>query len=189
MSPRHGRPVCPSYGPLVIFALRIVDVSLGTVRMIVMVRGQRELAAAIGFVEVLVWIVAVGNALQHLGSAYHLAGYAAGFAAGNYVGITVEGYLALGKVVVRAIIPDEADGATAARLRDAGFAVTELDGRGRHGSVDVLNTVAERKAAPRVVELIEDGAPRSFITVEEIRSTYRGMLRPADRRPARLVRR
>lgn len=176
-------------GPVIIFAMRVVDVSLGTVRMIVMVRGRRVLAALIGFVEVLIWIVAVGSALQHLGSPYHVVGYAAGFAAGTYVGGVAENALALGTVVVRAIIPDEADGATAHALRAEGYAVTEVDARGQDGPVDVLNTVVSRKEAPRVIDLIEVQAPRSFVTVEELRTTYRGRLRPSDHRPARLVKR
>ena len=176
------------YGPLVIFALRIVDVSLGTVRLILMVRGRRELSAALGFVEVLVWIVAVGSALQHLGSPYHVVGYAGGFAAGTYVGMVVEDYLAVGTVVVRAIIPDEADGTTAAQLRARGFAVTELDGRGQSGSVDVLNVVVQRAEAPQVVEAVETEAPRAFITIEEVRSTRRGQLLPIRRGLPRLLR-
>ena len=175
------------YGPLVIFAMRIFDVSLGTMRLIVMVRGRRGVAAIIGFVEVLVWILAVGQALQHLDSPYHVAAYAAGFASGNYVGITVENYLAFGTVLVRAIIPDEADGRTAQTLRENGYAVTELDGRGREGPIDVLNTVVERRNAPHVVDVIEAHAPRSFITVEEIRTTHRGMIRPVDRQKHRFV--
>jgi len=166
------------YGPLVIFAMRVVDVSLGTMRLIVMVRGRRGVAAAIGFLEVLIWIVAVAQALQHLDSLYHVIGYAGGFAAGTYVGVAGENLIALGKVVVRAIIPDEADGATAQALREEGYAVTEMDGRGREGPVDVLNTVVARKEAPRVVDAIEAHAPRSFITIEELRTTYRGTIQP-----------
>lgn len=176
------------YGPLVIFAMRIVDVSLGTVRSIVMVRGQRGLAAAIGFFEVLVWIVAVGSALSYLQSPYHVIGYAGGFAAGTYVGIAAEHRLALGRVVVRAIIPDGDEGRTARALREAGYAVTEIDGRGREGPVGVLNAVVERKDATRVVEVIEGRATRSFITVEELRTIRGGMLRPASHRPVRQLR-
>jgi len=141
MLPPHGRLVCPSLRPPSHFALRIVDVSLGTVRMIVMVRGYRGMAALTGFLEVIISIVAIGSALDNLGSIYHVVGYAGGFAAGSYVGVVVEEYLALGQVVVRAIIPDESDGRTARRLREEGYAVTELDGRGRDGPIDVLNTV------------------------------------------------
>lgn len=179
------------YGPLLIFAIRVVDVSMGTIRLIVMVRGRRAVAAMIGFVEVLLWIVAVGYALQHLDSIYHVIGYAGGFAAGNFLGVTLEERLALGLVVVRAIIPDEGDGATAAILREHGFAVTQLEGHGREGPVDVLNTVVKRRQAPDVIDLIETTVPRSFVTVEEIRTTRRGFIRPRERfRPlAQLVRR
>lgn len=176
------------YGPFVIFAMRVVDVSLGTVRVIVMMRGHRELAAVIGFLEVLVWVVAAGHALQYLGSPYHLVAYAGGFAAGTYVGVTVERFLALGTVVVRAILPDEADGSTVRSLREKGYVVTELDGRGREGPVDVINTVVKRGDAPGVVDLIEAHAPHSFITVEEIRTTRRGTLHPMRRREPNLVR-
>jgi uncharacterized protein YebE (UPF0316 family) len=177
------------YGPLRLFALRIVDVSLGTVRLMITVRGHRGWAALTGFLEVLIWIVAVGSALQHLGSVYHVVAYAAGFAAGNYVGIVLENALGLGTVVGRAIIPDEDDGATARLLRRDGFPVTELDGRGRDGSVDVLNVVVPRRQAPQVIDLVEQAVPRSFVTVEELQTTYRGGLRPSDRRVARGVRR
>jgi uncharacterized protein YebE (UPF0316 family) len=177
------------YGPFVIFALRVVDVSLGTVRTILTVRGLRGGAVAIGFVEVLVWIVAVGHALEHLDSGYHVVGYAAGFAAGTYAGMVVENRLAFGTVVVRAIVPGAADGDTAAALRAAGHAVTELAGRGRAGPVTVLNTVVPRRAAVAVIALIERRAPRSFITVEELRTVHRGTLRPADRTAPASVRR
>jgi len=170
------------YGPFLIFALRIVDVSLGAVRMIVMVRGYRAAAALTGFLEVLVWIVAIGSALDNLGSVYHVVGYAAGFAAGSYVGVAVEEYLALGQVVVRAILPDEAGGQTAHRLRQEGYAVTELEGRGRDGPIDILNAVVSRRHASRVIDLVEAEAPRSFVTVEEIRSTRRGTVGPLPKR-------
>jgi uncharacterized protein YebE (UPF0316 family) len=177
------------YGPLLIFALRIVDVSLGAVRMIVMVRGYRGMAALTGFLEVIIWIVAIGSALDNLGSIYHVVGYAGGFAAGSYIGVVVEEYLALGQVVVRAIIPDESDGRTARRLREEGYAVTELDGRGRDGPIDVLNTVVNRRDAPRVLDLVEAEASRSFVTVEEIRSTRRGMVGPLTKRTPSVHRR
>jgi uncharacterized protein YebE (UPF0316 family) len=177
------------YGPFVIFALRVVDVSLGTVRIILTVRGRRGGAVAIGFVEVLVWIVAVGHALEHLNSVYHVVGYAAGFAAGTYVGMVVETSLAFGTVVVRAIVPGTTDGDTAGALRAAGHAVTERAGRGRTGPVTVLNTVVPRRAAVEVITLIEQRAPRSFITVEELRTVHHGTLRPADRTAPAPVRR
>ena len=165
------------YGPFVIFCMRVGDVSLGTIRLLLLVRGRRAFAALVGTVEVLIWIFAVGKALQHLASPFHVIGYAAGFGAGTFVGMALEDVLALGTVVVRAIIPDEADGSTARALRDQGYPVTQVDGRGREGAVEILNTVVERKDASDVIEAIEAHVPRSFITVEELRSTYRGTIR------------
>lgn len=82
-------------GALLIFMLRIVDVSMATVRLIFIVRGARGLAAVIGFFEVLIWVVAAGHALQHLDSILHVVGYAGGFAAGSYVGVWLEGVFAM----------------------------------------------------------------------------------------------
>ncbi len=166
------------YGPVIIFAMRVVDVSMGAVRLILMVRGWRKVAAAVSFFEVFIWIVAVGNAMQHLTSPYHLVGYAGGFATGTYVGVSVERALALGQVVVRAILPNGDGGRVAGALRDAGYAVTEIDGRGREGPVDILNVVVTRRNAADVAEVVETTAPRSFLTVEEVRTARRGMLRP-----------
>lgn len=163
------------YGPFLIFAMRIVDVSMGSVRILLMVRGWRTVAAAIGFMEVIVWIVAVGHAMQHLTSPYHLVGYAGGFAVGTYVGVSVVHLLALGRVVVRAILPDDVGASTAAVLREEGYPVTEIRGRGRDGPVDIVNVVVGRRHASQVADLIETTAPKSFITVEEVRMTHRGV--------------
>src|SRR5262245_2133441 len=78
------------WGALVIFCLRIVDVSCDTMRVIFAIRGKRNVAAALGFVQALVWIVAVGNAVKHLDSVLHVLGYAGGYAMGTYVGVTLE---------------------------------------------------------------------------------------------------
>jgi len=174
------------YGPLIIFAMRAVDVSLRTVRMILMLRGMRAVAASIGFVEVLIWVTAAGQALMHLDSPYHVVAYAGGFAAGNYLGVTLEGMIAMGTVVVHAIVPEDPDGSVAQALRAEGYTVTEVDGRGRDGIVDILNVVVKRKEAPVVIEHVETLAPQASVTVEEVRSTRNPvqtvMARPGLRR-------
>lgn len=166
------------YGPFLIFAMRIIDVSIGTLRFMFMVRGRRLIASGMGFVEVLVWVIAVASAMEHLTSPYHLAGYAGGFAIGTFVGVSIERTLALGQVVLRVILPDGDGAGVATTLREAGYAVTEVDGRGRDGPVDIANVVVGRRYARRVAEMVEERAPRSFITIEEIRSTRRGWVDP-----------
>ena len=78
------------WGALVIFGLRIVDVSCDTMRVIFAIRGKRAIAASLGFVQALVWIYAVGNAVKHLGSPLHVLGYAGGYAMGTFVGVSLE---------------------------------------------------------------------------------------------------
>ena len=91
------------YGPLVIFGLRIVDVSLSTVRILLAVRGHKMFVPIIGFFEVLIWVFAAGNAIRYLESGWHVLGYAAGFSTGSVVGLTIEQRLAIGYATIRVV--------------------------------------------------------------------------------------
>jgi len=173
------------WGALLIFGLRIVDVSMAMIRMILAVRGYRGRAAVIGFFEVLVWLVAVGQALQHLHSIWHVLGYATGFAAGNYVGVWLEEWLAIGLRVVRAIFRNGSAhrGVQAAQLlRERGFGVTEVQGRGLEDVVEILELVVERRNVPEVIQLLRQVDPGVFISVEEVRAIQGGYVRPGGRK-------
>ncbi len=173
-----GQLFAAPIGALLIFGLRIIDVSLSMMRMILAVRGHRTLAATLGFFEVLIWLIAVGHALEHLNSILHIAGYAGGFAAGNYVGVWLEGRFALGVNAVRAVFKGEPYGSAglkAARLlREQGYAVTEMPGRGFESAVDILNIIVQRKKVPNVIRLLHEIDPTAFVTVEEVRTTRGG---------------
>lgn len=167
-------------GPLVIFLLRICDVSLATVRMLLMVRGARLLVPILGFVEVLIWIFAVGSVVSNLDSPLLMVGYAAGFAAGTSVGLWIEERMALGLATVRTMVR-EGGAAVAAALREEGYGVTELVGQGREGPVEVLYSVLRRRRVKRALEVIERMAPDSFVVVDEPRAVRRGWLFPQKR--------
>ncbi len=92
------------YGPLVVFMLRVTDVSMATIRMLLIMRNRRFLAPFIGFFEVLIWVTAIGIVVQHLTSPLHVVGYAAGFATGNFVGLRLEESLALGFAPIRTVV-------------------------------------------------------------------------------------
>lgn len=176
-------------GALIIFTLRIFDVSMSIMRMILAVRGYRSIAAFIGFFEVLLWLFAVGTALNHLDSWLHVVGYAGGFAGGNYVGVWLEGRFAMGIKVVRAVLPQmeleqglAQSTAAADALRESGFAVTEMYGRGWKTPVEILNVVVPRKRVSDVVGIILSFEPEAFITVEEIRAAHGGYVRPGGRK-------
>lgn len=162
-------------GPLVIFGLRIFDVSLATLRMLLTVRGRRLLVPLIGFFEVLVWLFAAGSAIQYLGSPLHAIGYAGGFAAGTTVGLWIEERLALGLARIQAFSVHSGV-ELAEAVRGEGFGVTEFLGQGREGNVELVSTVVRRAEVPRILELIDQWDPDAFVTVDEPRAVHRGWL-------------
>jgi uncharacterized protein YebE (UPF0316 family) len=169
------------WGPLVIFGLRVVDVSMSTMRILLAVRGHRLIVPFIGFFEVLIWVVAVGNAIRFLDSPLHLLGYAAGFATGSLVGLLIEERLAIGHAIVR-IVSRHAGVELADALRALGFGVTEFAGQGRDGPVEVSYTVCQRREIPRVIAEVERWDRQAFITVEEPRDIRWGWI-SSSRRP------
>lgn len=163
------------WGPLVIFGLRIIDVSLATLRMLLSMRNARTAAPIIGFFEILIWIVAVGNAIRNLHSAWHVLGYAGGFATGTWVGLWIEGKLAIGLASVR-IMSRHGGVELAEALRERGYGVTEFAGHGRDGTVEVVETLVRRRSIGNVLKEVRRWDPDAFVTVEEPRTAQRGWL-------------
>ena len=154
------------WGPVIIFCLRICDVSLDTMRVLFTVRGQRLVAGVLGFFQALIWIVAVGNAIKHLDSIWHVLAYAAGFGTGTLVGITIERALAYGLATVR-IVSSHGGVEIADALRARGYGVTEMPGYGRDGSVEIVNSVVQRQHLSDIIAIVEQYDPNAFVTAEQ----------------------
>lgn len=169
------------WGPLVIFGLRIVDVSLSTIRIVLAVRGHKYVVPFIGFFEVLVWVFAVGTAIRFLDSPLHLLGYAGGFATGSIVGLLIEERLAIGYATIR-VVSRYTGVEMADALRDLGFGVTEVGGQGRDGKVEIMYTVCRRRDVPRVIREVERWDRHAFVTVEEPRAIHWGWMHSSNRR-------
>jgi len=165
--------------PIIIFFARVADVTLGTLRIIFVSRGKRSIAPLLGFFEVLIWIVVIGQLVQNLGSATSYLGYAAGFAAGNYVGMMIEDRLAIGTLIVRAIIPHGGD-EIVNRLREAGYGVTSVDAQGASGPVRLVYAVVKRKHINQVMDIIHEVHPKAFVTIEDVRSLEEGIFPSTD---------
>lgn len=163
------------WGPVLIFFLRICDVSIATLRLISMLRGRKLLTVLLGFIEILIWIVVVGTVVRNLGSPILVVSYAAGFAAGTYVGMTIEERLALGLAELR-VVSRAAGAGLAAALREAGYGVTEVVGRGKEGPVEVLTTVVQRRSVEDLIEEIHRLDTEAFVTVDEPVRIERGWL-------------
>jgi len=160
--------------PLIIFAARIFDVTLGTLRIIFVARGKRNLAPILGFFEVLIWIVVISQLVQNLESFTAYIGYAAGFAAGNYVGMWLEDKMALGTYILRLITAEDFT-ELVGRLRDAGYGVTRVEGEGAKGKVHLVYTVVKRRNVEQVLAIIHEVKPNAFVSIEEVRSTEKGV--------------
>jgi uncharacterized protein YebE (UPF0316 family) len=159
---------------LMIFFARILDVSLGTVRTIVVFRGRRLLAAVIGFFEIVIWVLAAGQVLQNLHAWYFIVAYAAGFGAGNYIGIWLEAKLAIGREMVSAI-SFRADGGLARLLRERGFRSIDVDAdMGRGPPVDLVITVTRRRRVPELLRTILEADPEAQYSISDIKMAHEG---------------
>ena len=164
--------------PLLIFCARVVDVTLGTMRIIFISRGRRNIAPLLGFVEVFIWIAIVAQIVSRANTLTAYLAYAAGFAAGNFVGMLVESRLAFGEFIVRTIVPDGGE-ELAQALHSAGFGVTTFNGQGALGPVTLVFTIVKRKDVSIVQQIIHQKAPRAFISVEDVFSTEAGIFPPS----------
>jgi uncharacterized protein YebE (UPF0316 family) len=160
--------------PIIIFFARICDVSIGTLRIIFVSRGKKNIAPILGFFEVLIWIIVIGKIMQNASNMACYIGYAAGFATGNYVGMLIEEKLAMGFVVVRIITPIDATDLKNA-LRKAEIGTTTVPAEGNIGKVDVIFTSIQRSDLPKVVELIQMYNSKAFYTVEDLKYVSEGV--------------
>lgn len=160
-------------GALLIFILRIGDVSLATMRFLIIMRGSKTISWLLGFVQAIVFIVAITKVLTDLGNWANVLAYSAGFATGTVVGLWLEELVGLGYGHVR-IISSRHGAALADALRAEGFGVTLVAGRGRDGTVDVLNTSVPRRQVARLRGIVTRLDPEAFITIEMVRPLARG---------------
>mgnify|MGYP001245508330 CR=1 FL=1 len=165
--------------PLLVFFARAFDVALGTLRIIFTSRGKRHLAPLLGFVEVFIWISIIAQITRGATNVAAYFAYAAGFAAGNYLGMYIENKLAIGTLVIRAIVPEEYASALAAVLQEKGLGVTSVGGMGSHGPVKLIYTVVMRRELNMAAEAIKSVNPNAFFTVEELRSAEHGIFLPS----------
>jgi len=158
---------------LALFGLRVVDISLYTVRIMMVVRGRKRMAWIFGFFQAFVYVVALRAVLSDAGNWGKYIGYAAGFATGVVVGMFIEGRLAIGYTHLRVTSPRRGAELTD-RLREAGFGITEISGQGKDGVVTILNCSVQRRKSAEVEQLVQEIDPDAFVTAEAVRSIKRG---------------
>ncbi len=160
--------------PLLIFSARVCDVSMGTIRVIFISKGLKYIAPIIGFFEVIIWLLAIGQVMSHMTNAISYIAYGAGFAAGTLLGMTIEERLRIGSVIVRVIT--QLDATTLVEvLRSKQYGVTAIDAEGSRGRVKIIFMVVKRTSLPEVIRVIKELHPNAFYSIEEVKSVTEGV--------------
>ncbi|MDR0407400.1 MAG: DUF2179 domain-containing protein [Campylobacteraceae bacterium] len=157
------------YGiPLLICLARVTDVTIGTMRIIFLAKGMKYLAPILGFVEICIWLTAITQVMANLTHISNFFAYALGYSMGNFLGIFIEGKLAIGTVVVRIITKKDAY-ALSVKLRESGYSVTILDAQGNTGHVNVVFTVIKRADIQKILPIILHFNPNAVYSIEDVR--------------------
>lgn len=154
--------------PLLIFGARVLDVSMGTLRVIFIARGNKVLAPLLGFFEVAIWLLAIQQIMNNLSNVVAYIAYPAGFAMGTFVGMLLEEKLISSKVMLRVIVrknPRE----VICELDEEGFPHTIVSGEGAQGPVEILFMVINREEVNHVLKIIKGHNPKAFYSIEDVK--------------------
>jgi len=163
--------------PLIFFG-KIFEVALATVRIVLINRGEKLKGALIGFVEVLIWLFLISNMLSTITEdPIKVVIYCLAFSCGNYVGVTIEGMLAIGNACIWSVVSNENRAELETALRDKGFGVTVMPGEGLKDSVNLFMIYLRRKQVPEATGIIHSFIPDAFITVNDVRQLTRGTIK------------
>ena len=165
---------------LAIFFARLTDVSMGTMRQILIIRGRRGIASISAFFEIMIWIVAVSRVITNW-EIYYMFAYALGFASGNYLGSYIEERIALGYMFAY-IVPKRRSNDLVRKLREAGFGATAIHGIGLKGPEPVYNVLFRRRDTERLLDIIRKYDKDAFYTLMDVRAERGGYVRAAAKR-------
>lgn len=163
--------------PLLIFVARIIDVSLGTVKLIFIAKGYKYIAPFLAFFEISIWLAAIQQVMLNLTNIYCYLAYAIGFSAGTFVGMMIEEKISLGNVIIRIITKKDASELVNA-LKELKYKTTEIDGSGIDGKVRIIFSILDRRDIEKVVETIKKFNPKAFYTIEDVRFVHERVDKP-----------
>ena len=169
--------------PFLIFLARICDVTIGTVRIVMISKGQKFWAPILGFFEILIWLLAISRIFENLDNWTCYLGYALGYATGNYFGLKLEEKLAMGIVKIQIITRKEAR-TLIDNLKTAGYGITHHLAQGGSETVSIIYSIIKRNEIQKVEEIVKTTNPKAFYSVEDVKSVSHGVfpIRTATRR-------
>jgi uncharacterized protein YebE (UPF0316 family) len=163
--------------PLLIFLARICDQSIGTMRIIFVSKGKKNIAPILGFFEVLIWIVAISKIMQNLDNYINYIAYAAGFATGNLVGMIIEEKMAMGIQMIR-VFASERGKELVQSLNINGYGATFVEAHGARDKVHLIYTIVHRNELGKVIGLINAFNAKAFYTIEDVKTASEGIFTP-----------
>jgi uncharacterized protein YebE (UPF0316 family) len=169
-------------GPLlyfIIFFAKIIEVSISTIRIVYVNKGERVKGAMLGFAEIMIWVVIVSSVLNNIAEdPIKVFVYAAAFALGNFFGITIESKIAVGLASIQVVVSRKDGIILADVLREQGFGVTIIEGKGKNESIkNLLFIQLKRRKIPEAVKLIKEHNPEAYITVNDIKTMLGGYIK------------
>lgn len=162
--------------PILIFLARICDQTIGTLRLVFLSKGFKILAPILGFFEVIIWILAVGQILKHMDNFLCYIAYGGGFATGNYIGLIVEERLSIGNVIIRIITKNDAF-ELIADLQKHNFGTTIVNAEGSRGDVKIIFSIIKRTDTKKYISIINSYDPSIFYSIEDVKSVKEGIFR------------
>lgn len=154
--------------PILIFCARIVDVSLGTIRLIFVSKGEKLLSAILGFFEVIIWLLAITRIMDNLSNFVAYIAYGLGFAVGTYVGICAEQKILIGKVIVR-IVTSKDSKDLVGTLRRLKYTFTALGVDGPNGEVKSIHVIIHKKDLSKLISCLMEYDKKAYYTVEDVK--------------------
>ena len=170
-----------TYGllPFLIFLARISDVIIGTIRIVMVAKGQTYIAPLLGFFEVLIWLIAISKIMQNLDNWICYVAYALGFATGNYIGLIVEEKLAMGVVQIQIITKANAKNLIE-KLKTEGYGITHQEAHGAIEEVSVIYSIVQRTDLNHVIEIIRSYNSNAFYSIADVKFVNKNIFRKIE---------
>ncbi|MDD2433638.1 MAG: DUF2179 domain-containing protein [Clostridia bacterium] len=160
--------------PFLIFVSRIMDVSIGTLRIVMVSKGEKLWAPLLGFFEVLIWLLVITRIFENPNNWTWYIAYAAGFAAGNYIGLIIEERMAMGIVKIQFIVHRSAT-EMIQNLKNSGYGIVRHDAIGGREDVHIIYSIIKRNEIQKVENIVKATDPKAFYSIEAVKSVRHGI--------------
>jgi len=151
-----------------------LDVTLGTLRLVFISKGAKHIAPIVGFVEIFIWVSVIAQMLSHANGFWSYFSYAAGYAVGTYIGLSLEIKIGFGYLILR-VFTAKTGHDLVTTLNAANFGATMIEGYGAVSRVNIIETVFRRTSLSEVTRIIGDYDHNAFYTVEDVRTKQKGI--------------